>query len=154
MQPQNSFSLGDFLQGQHPRFEDEAGQYVPPELQPQGECVGFGPYYDGIQQRYCDPTRAYRILYLGTDGEFNNHAAHSQSDSLSVRWYAVDKLVGPAREAFGILPFDVQTGIGVTDDDVMDLLAEFTRYLAQKKSKAGTSPDSASATAPGGSGAR
>lgn len=141
-------NLGDFLRGQLPDdYAEQVEQYVPPDLKPQQGSGAYGPYSDGAQTRWADPTRVYRILILETEGDYNTLAEQCRSQEVLVRMQAEARLVGPARKALGILPFDHQTGLGLHDDQVLDELVNFARFMNKKKEQGSTSPADAPPTA-------
>lgn len=115
-------------------------------IYPEHERRIFGPYWNGILQVHADPIRVYRLLTLHCGGDFNRTLASTKSADLVEKNRAFDTLLAAAVEAFGLLPFHSETGEGLTEDKIVDLVNAYTGFLASKKAKGDSSPTSPAPT--------
>lgn len=104
----------------------------------ESERLVFGPYHrgDGVEI-YADPLAVNRAIVKALKGDHNRVLAELSHEVEDVRLEAEGQAVDAARPAFGMHPFDPETGAGVTDKEVLDVLCQFCEYLEQKKSQLG-----------------
>jgi hypothetical protein len=100
-------------------------------------------YWDGQRERRIDPYRAYRQLQ-----------AHPEIDLEAIAPLVdqgqepeTTQLVNALADVFGVCRYDDATGRGLTDWEIIDLLAALNEFLLalKKKSNLGPTPHSVSA---------
>jgi hypothetical protein len=108
----------------------------------------FGPFFNGQGMVYADPLRVYRELSLELDGDPQLWIARSRDDDPRTRLVAEGRLVQASRSAFGLAPFEPDSGQGAQDQDALTALRSYLVWLDQKKSSGLTSPTSPVPTGP------
>lgn len=105
-------------------------------------------YQCPVFQTFHDPLSVKRSLVIAGKGGFNRAAATYKSPdaSESERALAEAVLVTAGRAAFSLPVVDAQTGKGVTDATVLDVVSHFTGWLLGKGEPAQNGPTSAPCT--------
>ena len=96
------------------------------------ETKCFGPYWDGHANVYADPVRVHWRLHTYLDGDPDANFAkmfESGHDQAAYR----EKVENAVRKAFDLSPFSRETGEGLDQQDVIDLLDRFIEYRDTKK---------------------
>lgn len=105
------------------------------------ESRGIFQYHRGDKLVYGDPLRIQRDLYAALRDPDAVFAAVEKGDVA-----AASALNEAARKAFGMVPFDPETGAGATDEDCDGALDALWECLEKKRKKAGDSPTSSEPT--------
>lgn len=99
-------------------------------------------YYNGERDVSADPLRLQRNLYIALGKPDEAFEAYRQGDA-----HAANCIIDNAREVFGMVPFNAETGTGAWDEDVEEALAALWDYLEKKSpSTAGSLTSSAPTT--------
>lgn len=98
------------------------------------ERAVFGPYLDGEKMRYGDPLAISRRLNQAAGGDVNRVIEDDRSEDPAVSGPAREKLLAAARFALEMVPFDILTGRGAQEGDIMAALRLFLEWV-QKKSE-------------------
>jgi hypothetical protein len=112
----------------------------------------FGPYWNGQARVYGDPVRLKRRLDHAARGELPKWIERWNDPSHPQHHEALDALLGAARWAMELVPFDPATGSGATDDEAEFALRQLLEWLEGKGPRAETSPTSSRPTATSGVG--
>jgi hypothetical protein len=108
-------------------------------------------FFDGLRNRCADPVRLYRKLNHLCDGDVNKVWADVYAgvtdegeDPMQepIRYQAEEKLLAAAREAFGLAPFNEETGEGADDDCCWLALKTFGAWTQKKSASTETTPTS------------
>lgn len=89
-------------------------------------------YQCPVFEDYHDPLAVRRALFLKSGGEFNDWLAEQRSEDVATMMRAHEKLLPVVREVFKLPPIDKKTGIGVADQQALDVLSAFLRWLEGK----------------------
>lgn len=93
----------------------------------------FGPYWNGAKEVFADPFKTQSLLWVKTGGRIGDLISDYNSDNPAAKADATLKLAYAAREAFSLAEVDVDTGEGVTQDLVIELLRTFLAWTNEKK---------------------
>lgn len=110
-------------------------------------------YHDGGRERFADPLPLYRALVKGLrgaalGGEGGLLEQLEQGDEY-LAGDAAAKLFPAVAAAFGLEPFDPDTGQGCTERMLYRVLLDFLAYLDDAKKAPGSSPTCSPPTEPG-----
>lgn len=84
----------------------------------------FGDFHDPLQVR--------RTLYLGSGGQFNTWLEEQRNGDTEAAMRAHEKLLPLVRAAFNLPPIDHLTGYGIADEQALQVLSAFLRWLEGK----------------------
>lgn len=98
-------------------------------------------FNDGEKGLYGDPLALERRLRIACGGDphkiakrMNELIAAEWNDASDMEYYRLqEKLVSAVRQAFGMQPFDPQSGKGARDADCLKLWDDFWQWRDQKK---------------------
>lgn len=99
----------------------------------QAEKEIFGPYFDGEKERWADPLRVRRTLDMALAGRVNDYLARMVADNPVEKGEAINAVIQAAAHAFGLKLFDPETGEGVLDSSVLNLMESYTDWENEKK---------------------
>jgi hypothetical protein len=99
-------------------------------------------FWDGSRWRYGDPFRIWRRIV--NDEKFNvqNHGPLADAGMEPETTYCIEAVCA----AFGVEQFSDQTGRGLTDQELLDLLAQLANYLNALKKNTASGPISPAPT--------
>lgn len=102
----------------------------------------FGPYDRGDgKQVYADPFEIDAALREAMQADYSEVQRQAVSDEPGAL-QAKKKLVMGTRKAFGLAPFDPQTGRGYTGARVIEVWNAWADYCVKKNGNPGTGPTS------------
>jgi hypothetical protein len=107
----------------------------------------YGPYSNGAASVHGDPLKIYRRLVHGLEGDPNTVLANIRSPEEAVRFEATEKMIAATVFAFDLAQFDVESGQGATESQVLALVKDFLGWIEQKKKTPENSPTSPLPTA-------
>lgn len=105
----------------------------------------FGPYWNGAVMRHADPLAAHVQLAHALDGEPGAWLVRARSPNEPERFEALTRVEQAAREVFGMVPFDPETGGGAQLADCLSVFKAFTDWV---KKNGRNTPDSPTAAPP------
>lgn len=105
------------------------------------------PYNDGIKDRFGDPMRINRLLFLHMDGDCKGLMAKSKDILPEIAIPAMEKVLDAGRQAFELVRFDPTTGEGVTESRILDLIYGFWAWCNSQKKSTAPLPTSPAPTA-------
>lgn len=100
-------------------------------------------YWDGSRRRRIDPLRAFRAL--SAHPTYRPDVTPIMADAGDPE--ALATMLQAAQDVFDVRPFDEATGHGLTENEMLDLMVDFTIWLESKKKSMPTSPTSSGTTA-------
>lgn len=89
------------------------------------ERLIYGPYHDGLSERYADPIAVHRKLVMVLDEDPNHFIRQLKSEVPSIKVRAEIELAAAAVGAFDLLPFDPSSGTGSTQDEALAILYDY-----------------------------
>jgi hypothetical protein len=105
-------------------------------------------YFDSTAWRQCDPIET--LMRIQSHPKYDYHLHPQMVDDGDRE--AIEITVDAVRSAFGVVPFDASTGIGMTVSETLELLSAFCVYLDVLKKSTRTTVTSLLPTAPTSSG--
>lgn len=104
------------------------------------------PYHNGVEMVYGDPLGIRRKLTLDLGGDINAAIAKLSSEDAIEAAEAGDRVLVALRSALGMVPFDISTGVGATDEDCYAAFDAWIDYEEKKNQRAAISPISSQPT--------
>lgn len=95
----------------------------------------FGPYYDGMEDKFGDPVVIHRRLWARLNGRPNDYfklIREFEAEPVKSE-QAAESVEIAVRAAFNMVPFDSETGRGATQEECFAALNQFLTYQDQKK---------------------
>lgn len=86
-----------------------------------------------------DPIAVRRKLYLGSGEQFNVWLEEQRGADVAAAMRAQEKLIPVVREAFKLPPIEKRSGAGVSDEQALQVLDLFLRWLEGKVERASPS---------------
>lgn len=98
------------------------------------ERLIFGPYSNGARDGvYADPQAVYRRLVYALGGDPNSVLEQHRSAEPTVKFQATTRLVEASQFAFGLAPFDPNTGGGCLESHCLRILQDYLDWVDKKK---------------------
>jgi hypothetical protein len=97
----------------------------------------FGPYWNGVAKIYGDPLTIDRRMRRALEGDPNEFLAIAKDPNQpeSERFAATERVLRAAEFAFSLQPFDPASGQGSTEEQVREVLQQFSDWVDQKKTQ-------------------
>lgn len=89
-------------------------------------------FFDGTQDAHVDPAPVNRAFTRALDGDPKAIFQLTKSENPDIAFPAIERIIGAARDAFGLPAIDRATGNGVPDHVVLAIVRDFYEFIQKK----------------------